>query len=80
MFTQPLGETNPVDIRRNLMGKRKEIPDYEAVENLLRHSVENAASYVEGENFEGYGSDVDMSVKSNDEGVIAVQKGKQKMV
>ena len=81
MFTQPLGETSSVDIRRNLMGKRKEIPDYEAVENMLRHSVENAASYVEGENFEGNGSDDDMNVKSN-EGVIAVQKGKgkQKMV
>ena len=54
--------------------------DDEAVEKLLRpHSVENAASYIEGENFEGNGSDNDMNVKSN-EGVIAVQKGKQKMV
>ena len=57
------------------MGKRKEILDYEAVENMLRHRIENTASYVEEENFEGNGSDDDMNV-----GVIAVQKGKQKMV
>ena len=75
MFTQPLGETSLVGIRRNWMGKRKEIPDYEAVKNMLRHSIEKAASYVEEENFEGNGSDDDMNV-----GVIAVQKGKQKMV
>ena len=50
------------------MGKRK---DYAAVENLLRH--------VEGENF-GNGSNDDMSVRSKDKGVIAVEKGKQKTV
>lgn len=48
------------------MGKRK---DYEADENLLRH--------VEAE---GNGTNDDISVKSKDEGVIAVEKGKQKMV
>ena len=73
-----LDRTDMDDAERYVSNK-DEVLDHEAVENMLRHSVENAASYVEGENFEGNGSDDDMNVKSN-EGVIAVQKGKQKMV
>lgn len=68
------------------------VPDHEAVENLLRPRVgitESSnlmgESNVDREHSEGNvpdsnEEDDDMSVRSEDAGVTAVQKGKQKMV
>lgn len=63
-----------------------EVPDHEAVENLLRSSVEIAefsnsmGKINEGEHSDRAEEDDDMNIRSEDEGLTAVQKGQQKTV
>jgi hypothetical protein len=58
-----------------------EVPDHEAVENLLRSSVEIAefsnsmGKINEGENSDRNEEDDDKSMRSEDQGLSAVQKG-----